>query len=145
MIRDNVVMPRIGNLQKKPSAHRILLKTRVPNYRIIRNQKGLVENKLTESNTMRMIRDHTKARGMATDVWAKTFSIGRNYWSQSHVDNDFYFTRLTVLAPEDTPHSRYTGIVIYYFVFPCYKVRIPLRSGDVLMFNPLVAHSCSNP
>ena len=65
--------------------------------------------------------------------------------AQLHVDNDFYFTRLTVLAPEDKPHMQYSKEVLYFFVFPTYEICVPLRSGDVLLFNPLVLHSCSNP
>ncbi len=72
---------------------------------------------------------------------ATEFSIGRNYWSKSHVDNDFYFTTLSIVAPDPKNHND----VAYYFVFPQYEIAIPLRSGDILLFNPLLTHSCSNP
>eukprot|EP00536_Pseudo-nitzschia_multiseries_P017990 jgi/Psemu1/53555/gm1.53555_g len=58
-----------------------------------------------------------------------------------HVDDDMYYTRLTVIAPAEVSADE----VIYYFVFPTYGVKVPLRSGDTLLFNPLVLHSCSNP
>lgn len=104
-----------------------------------------VEKQLSESNTMKFIRQRNKQKGMDKDICATALSIGCNYWSQSHVDNDFYFTRLTVLAPEDKPHTKYSKEILYFFVFPTYEICVPLRSGDVLLFNPLVLHSCSNP
>ena len=104
-----------------------------------------VEEKLVEADTMFTLVDCMEHEGMGEGVVATALSIGRNYWSQAHVDKDFYFTRLTVLAPEDLPHEHFHGKVLYYFVFPTYKIRIPLKSGDVLFFNPLILHSCSNP
>ena len=104
-----------------------------------------VEKKLIEAETKASFVEGTGYEGMGEGVLATALSIGRNYWSQAHVDKDFYFTRLTVLAPEDLPHKHYHGKVLYYFVFPTYNVRVPLKSGDVLLFNPLILHSCSNP
>ena len=69
------------------------------------------------------------------------FSIGRDYHSKCHIDNDYYYTVLTVVAPS----KAFDDSVIYYFCFPEYSVKVPLRSGDVLMFNPQILHSCSNP
>ena len=105
----------------------------------------VVEKHLSESNTMKLIRQMNRQKGMREDISSTALSIGYNYWSQSHVDSDFYFTRLTVLAPENNPHIQYDKEILYYFVFPTYEVCVPLRSGDVLLFNPLVLHSCTNP
>ena len=72
---------------------------------------------------------------------ATVFSIGRDYHSCSHVDLDMYYTLATVIAPEGiSPED-----VIYYFVFPTFKIKIPLRSGNSSMFDPSILHSCSNP
>eukprot|EP00536_Pseudo-nitzschia_multiseries_P011058 jgi/Psemu1/307857/fgenesh1_kg.358_\ len=51
-----------------------------------------------------------------------------------------YTTRLTVIAPKHVSDEE----VIYYFVFPTYGVKVPLWSGNTLLFNPLVLHSCLN-
>ena len=46
-----------------------------------------------------------------------------------------------MLSDDEADHDK----VLYYFVFPEYKVKIPLCSGDVLVFNPRVFHACTNP
>ena len=101
--------------------------------------------KLIEANTMSTFVGCMKHEGMGKGVVATNLSIGCNHWSQAHVDNDFYFTCLTVLAPEDLPCEHYHGNVLYYFVFPTYNIQTPLKSGDGLFFNPLILHLCSNP
>jgi len=75
-------------------------------------------------------------KGRATQV-----SVGKNYWSVIHLDDDYYYTTLSVLAED----GRDDLAILYYFVFPEYNIAIPLRSGDVLLFNPRVAHCCTNP
>ena len=72
---------------------------------------------------------------------ATQFSVGRNYWSKSHVDDDYYYTVLSCLSAKEEDHCK----VLYYFCFPEYKIAVPMLSGDVLLFNPLMLHSCSNP
>lgn len=71
---------------------------------------------------------------------ATQFASGENYWSQCHTDDDFYFTSLSVMSKSEEDNER----VMYYFVFPEYKLKIPLKPGDVIVFNPLEIHSCSN-
>eukprot|EP00536_Pseudo-nitzschia_multiseries_P011441 jgi/Psemu1/28894/gm1.28894_g len=83
----------------------------------------------------------TRTQLNAIGQQALAFSIGRNYHYRCHVDDDMYYTRLAVIAPSGVPPDE----VIYYFVFPTYHIKVPLRSGDTLLFNPLVFHSCSNP
>eukprot|EP00536_Pseudo-nitzschia_multiseries_P005659 jgi/Psemu1/13073/gm1.13073_g len=72
---------------------------------------------------------------------ATAFSIGKDYHSKCHIDQDMFYTRLTVIALTHVSDDKVT----YYFVFPTYGIKVPLRSGDTLLFNPLVFHSCSNP
>jgi len=69
---------------------------------------------------------------------ATQFSIGKNYWSPVHVDNDNFYTTLG-------GHGSVPGAILFYFVFPTYKVAVPMRAGDLLVFNPLVMHCCTNP
>lgn len=78
--------------------------------------------------------------------WSPAFSIGKEYHSKCHVDADFYYTHLTVVGPAEVNGVNIDDDeVIYFFIFPTYGIKIPLRSGDTLMFNPTVLHSCSNP
>ena len=67
------------------------------------------------------------------------FSIGMNYWSAAHDDEDWWWTILSVLDIEDTSHS-----IIHWFVFPEFGAAVPMCAGDVLIFNPRVLHSCTN-
>lgn len=69
------------------------------------------------------------------------FSIGKNYWSSGHTDEDYENTLLSCLSSSVDNHDQ----VLYYFVFPEYKLAICLCSGDLMWFNPNVLHSCSNP
>eukprot|EP00536_Pseudo-nitzschia_multiseries_P006484 jgi/Psemu1/304190/fgenesh1_kg.139_\ len=94
------------------------------------NLEMTVMNEVVNRTTLNAIGHHTTA-----------FSIGKDYHSKSHTDVDMFYTRLTVIAPKHVSDDE----VIYYFVFPTYKVKVPLRSGDTLLFNPLVLYSCSNP
>ena len=69
------------------------------------------------------------------------FSIGKNYWSSGHTDDDYENTLLSCLSSLGDHHNH----ALYYFVFPEYKLAVCLCSGDLLWFNPNVLHSCSNP
>ena len=71
---------------------------------------------------------------------ATQFSIGLEYWSCCHSDEDFFYTTLSCLS--DNPDD--FGEVLYYFVFPKWGVAVPLRSGETLAFNPLEEHCCTN-
>ena len=72
---------------------------------------------------------------------ATQFSIGLNYWSPVHTDDDFFYTILSCLCSSDADDNE----ILYYFYFPDYGIKIPLRSGDIIVFNPLIRHCCSNP
>lgn len=75
------------------------------------------------------------SRGVATQ-----FSSGIGYWSPIHYDVDRYVCVLSVMANKRRDNDK----IIYYFCFPEYNITIPLTSGDVLVFNPLILHSCTN-
>ena len=63
------------------------------------------------------------------------------YWSSCHLDDDFFFTILSVLASE----KKRDHLPCYYFNFPTFGVSIPMSSGDVLVFNSKIPHCTSNP
>jgi len=85
---------------------------------------------VVKNTTLDVIGDHAPA-----------FSVGVNYHSRCHIDDDMYFTMATVIAPS-TDHD---DEIIYYFTFPTFAIKVPLRSGDSLLFNPALPHSCGNP
>ena len=74
-------------------------------------------------------------------TYATAMSMGITYQSKCHTDKDFYYSLLTVAAPSQRDDKR----IIYWFVFPSYNVKVGLRTGDVLLFNPMIPHCCSNP
>ena len=76
----------------------------------------------------------------AVEGLATQFSVGRNYWSGVHTDNDYFFTLLSCLVANQENHDE----VIYYFCYPEYKVAIPMKSTDLLVFNPMKMHCCLN-
>eukprot|EP00534_Pseudo-nitzschia_fraudulenta_P003218 CAMPEP_0201136286 /NCGR_PEP_ID=MMETSP0850-20130426/54804_1 /ASSEMBLY_ACC=CAM_ASM_000622 /TAXON_ID=183588 /ORGANISM="Pseudo-nitzschia fraudulenta, Strain WWA7" /LENGTH=327 /DNA_ID=CAMNT_0047407577 /DNA_START=5 /DNA_END=988 /DNA_ORIENTATION=+ len=83
-----------------------------------------------------------KGRNLDTfGIYATAMSMGITYQSMCHTDKDFYYSLLTVAAPS----HRYDKSIIYWFVFPSYNVKVALRSGDVVLFNPMIPHCCSNP
>lgn len=73
--------------------------------------------------------------------FATSISIGCNYWPLSHTDQDVYNTAVTCVSGEVDDLEK----VIHNFVFPEYNVRVPMRSGEVLLFNPKIQHCLSNP
>lgn len=77
----------------------------------------------------------------ADTAYATQFSVGVNYWSPIHDDDDFFWTTLSVMDKNGTCDKHK---VLHWFVFPEYNVAVPLCSGDILIFNPLVLHGCTN-
>ena len=73
-------------------------------------------------------------------------SSGRNVFLSSHMDEDFFYSVLTVQA-EKSDGSLYSmsDDICYYFVFTKYGVAVALCPGDVLLFNPLAYHSVVTP
>jgi hypothetical protein len=76
----------------------------------------------------------TSTRGFATQ-----FCVGVDYWSSIHIDNDFYYIHLFCLSENTNDNS-----ILFYLVFPSYRVAVPIRSGDVFCFNPLIYHCCTD-
>jgi hypothetical protein len=71
------------------------------------------------------------SRGLSTQ-----FSTGKHYWSPGHEDDNYFHTNLPCYSEKNKTHDD----IIYNFVLPEYKCYMPLRLGDVLVFNPRVKH-----
>ena len=63
------------------------------------------------------------------------------YWSQLHVDDDFFLSILSVMCVDSDRDDE----VLYYFTFPSFDVTVPMKAGNILIFNSLYEHCCSNP
>ena len=93
-----------------------------------------------EESVAHQLRNSFKLNTVGT--LATAFAMGMTYQSKCHTDKDYYYSLLTVTAQM----KKYDTEIIHWFVFPGYKAkRVPLRTGDVLLFNPMIPHCCSNP
>jgi hypothetical protein len=72
--------------------------------------------------------------------YATQLALARAYSSQMHTDRDFYHTFLSCYDKEAEKDE-----ILYYFCFPTYGFAVPMKSGDIIMFNPLVPHCATNP
>jgi hypothetical protein len=75
-------------------------------------------------------------------MYCTQFSIGKDYWSAMHVDDDYFYTTLSCFHPSI---KKGDDTILYHFVFPEYGLAIPMRHGDILIFNPTIMHCCTNP
>lgn len=78
---------------------------------------------------------------------ASTYSsiaFGKKVFLSCHLDDDSYYSLVTVeCRVEDAPYGMKDPILVY-FCFPEYGVKVGLRQGDVLLFNPRVMHCVSS-
>ena len=74
--------------------------------------------------------------------------VGKSVFLELHTDEDAYLGTVSVHClddvGEDGKHRKDSDVVVY-FVFPSKGTAIPLRSGDTLIFNPLLPHCVSAP
>jgi hypothetical protein len=68
------------------------------------------------------------------------FCVFYNYCSPVHVDEDYYYCTLKVVSAKQEFDT-----ILQYFCFPQMGVTIPLRNGDVLVFDPRQPHCASTP
>jgi hypothetical protein len=79
-------------------------------------------------------------KDMSTRGFATQFCVGLYYWLSIHIDNYFYYTTLSCLSKNTDDNS-----ILFYFMFPSYRVDVPMGFGDVVCFNPLIYHCCTDP
>jgi hypothetical protein len=65
--------------------------------------------------------------------------ISKNYWSPVHKDNNYSYTIVACFS------EYHQDVPIYHFNFPTFNHSIPLKSGDVMVFDSSVPHCSSNP
>ena len=108
-------------------------------YRKVQEHSGVpAVGKPEESKKKKKYKQIQKAKPTSL---ATALAVGGIYWSKAHKDKDFYLSVLSCL----TASSHDNGKVIHYFIFPDYHFMIPIKTGEILLFNPSITHSCSNP
>ena len=81
------------------------------------------------------------ADGQVSRIWP-SMVVGRNVFLNVHDDNDYSVGIVTVIAEEEEG-AGLSDDIICYFCFPTLGIAIPLRSGDLLLFNPRIPHCVS--
>lgn len=73
-------------------------------------------------------------------------AFGRNVYLNAHTDEDFVPSIVAVHCPLPDGKKTYEldDDVVCYFVFPRYGMAVPLRPGDILIFNPKEYHCVSS-
>jgi hypothetical protein len=72
-------------------------------------------------------------------IWP-ALSGGRNVYLPLHTDQDYFLSAVVIYSEHRTGNS-----ILQYFCFPTRGKCIPLRNGDVLLFNPQIPHCISSP
>jgi hypothetical protein len=68
------------------------------------------------------------------------FAVGCDYWSDIHIDDDYYYTSLSCVSERVNDRS-----ILFYFFFPTYGMDFPLYSGSIMCFNPHIPHGTTDP
>jgi hypothetical protein len=82
----------------------------------------------------------------SVSLWAQMV-VARNYMAVAHTDRDAVFGIISCRSSKQRKFmdEATRNEIIAYFVFPEYGIAIPLRNGDVLLFDPTVMHCATNP
>jgi hypothetical protein len=69
-------------------------------------------------------------------------AIGKNVHLRCHIDDDFTYSVASIHLPDHkyTPQDK----ILAYFCFPRLGIAVPLRPGDILIFNPSEPHALSS-
>jgi hypothetical protein len=70
------------------------------------------------------------------------FAFGRNLHLPAHVDRDFTYS--VVAVHKNVNSYELDDKIVVYFCFPCLGVAIPMKQGDVIIFNPQEPHAVSS-
>jgi hypothetical protein len=79
-------------------------------------------------------------------LWG-SLACGKNYYLNSHVDEDFFYSLTTVASErgvQDNDRYMMEANICNYFTFAEQGIAVALRPGDMLIFNPLYHHCLSS-
>ena len=86
--------------------------------------------------------------GVSSDPLWGSLACGKNYYLNSHMDEDFFYSLTTVVSERglrpDIDRFTMNADICNYFTFAEEEVAVALRPGDMLIFNPLYHHCLSS-
>jgi hypothetical protein len=111
--------------------------------------KGYVPaNELQGIGIARLLGEWSKQEGgTSQQIWG-SLACAKNYYLNSHTDNNFFYSLTTTASSHGLQHDidtyPMTAEVCNYFTFAEQEVAVALRPGDMLLFNPLYQHCLSS-
>jgi hypothetical protein len=88
-----------------------------------------------------------RSGGSMESIWG-SLACGKNYYLNSHVDNDFFYSLTTVVSKWglqlNVDKYDLDAEVCNLFTFAEQGIAVALRPGDMLIFNPLYHHCLSS-
>ncbi len=111
-------------------------------------KRYLPSNALRGLRMAQLLGDWMEISGVTTNpIWG-SLACGKNYFLNSHVDEDFFYS-LTTVASECGLHKQIDRYMIdaevcNFFTFPEQGIAVALRPGDMLIFNPQYHHCLSS-
>ena len=88
-----------------------------------------------------------RSGGSCECIWG-SLACGKNYYLNSHVDDDFFYSLTTVASEsglkEDMDKYDMNAKVCNFFTFAEQGIAVSLRPGDMVIFNPLYQHCLSS-
>ena len=108
----------------------------------------LPSNEVRGLQMAKLLGEWQEINGVASHpIWG-SLACGKNYYLNSHTDEDFFYS-LTTIASErglrqDIDRYSMDAEVCNYFIFAEQGIAVALRPGDMLIFNPLYHHCLSS-
>jgi hypothetical protein len=112
--------------------------------------KGYVpKNELRGLQYAKMMAQWPNLKGVPSQqIWGSLACGGRNYYLNSHLDEDFFYSLTTIASTwglrRDIDRYSMEAEVSNYFTFAEEGIAVALRPGDMFLFNPLYQHCLSS-
>jgi len=108
----------------------------------------LASNELRGLKIAQLLGGWQEISGVASHpIWG-SLACGKNYYLNSHTDEDFFYSLTTVASEcglrQDIDRYCIDAKVCNYFTFAEQGIAVALRPGDMLIFNPLYHHCLSS-
>ena len=95
-----------------------------------------------EAKRLNGYKTYVNSKGLKSTEHFGAMAYGKNVHLNAHTDEDFAYS-VTLIHKKDCEYSLNDDPVIY-FAFTSIKQLVPLRPGDMLIFNPQHAHCVSS-